>query len=77
MRALDEAALRVPDDVAIVGFDDVEAASIVHPSLTTVRQDRNGLARAAVAMIDELPRDQDAAERRYVGPVELVVRESS
>ncbi len=77
MRALADAALSVPDDVAIVGFDDVEAASIVHPSLTTVRQDRDGLARAAVAMIDELPRDRDAAERRYVGPVELVVRESS
>lgn len=77
MRALEEAGLRVPEDVAVVGFDDVEPASIVRPALTTVRQDRDGLGRAAVAMIGALLRDRDAAERHHVGAVELVVRASS
>jgi LacI family transcriptional regulator len=77
MRTLVEAGLRVPEDVAIVGFDDIEAASIVRPALTTVRQDRDALAGAAVAMVGELLRDRDAAEHHHVGPVELVVRESS
>lgn len=77
MRVVQEQGLRVPDDVAIAGFDDVEPASIVRPALTTVRQDRDALARAAVAMIGDLLDDRDAAERCFVGPVELVIRDSA
>jgi LacI family transcriptional regulator len=77
MRVLEEAGLRVPEDVAVVGFDDVEPASIVRPALTTVRQDRDALAQAAVAMVGDLLADRDAAGRHYVGGVELVLRDSA
>jgi LacI family transcriptional regulator len=77
MRVLAEAGLRVPDDVAVVGFDDVEAASIVSPALTTVRQDKDELARAAVAMVGEMLQDPASAPRHRVVPVDLVVRGSS
>jgi LacI family transcriptional regulator len=64
-------------DVAVVGFDDLEAAGLAHPQLTTVRQDRFGLgvavAECVAAMIDE----PDAPPPRRVLPVELVVRASS
>jgi LacI family transcriptional regulator len=71
MRAISDAGLSVPGDIAVVGFDDIEAASIVRPSLTTIRQDRNGLARAAIGMVG------DAALREHVEPVGLVVRDSA
>ena len=77
MRAIEEAGLSVPGDVAVVGFDDVEAASIVRPALTTVRQGKEDLARAAVAMIGEMRESPDASARQYVAGVELVVRASS
>jgi LacI family transcriptional regulator len=75
-RALEEAGVRVPDDVAIVGFDDVEAASIVRPRLTTIRQDKAGLAAAAVSMVGAM-QGRDDAVRHHVSPVELIVRESA
>jgi LacI family transcriptional regulator len=77
IRAIEEAGLRVPDDVAIVGFDDVEAASITRPPLTTVRQDKAALADAAVSMVGEMLRARDETRRHHTAPVELVVRASS
>ena len=77
MRAIAETGLGVPGDVAVVGFDDVEAASIVQPALTTIRQDKEDIARAAVSMIGEMLRSRDEASRHYVSGVELVVRAST
>jgi len=73
--ALTEAGQSVPDDVAVVGFDDIVLARHSAPPLTTVRQD---LAFAARAMVDLLFRrmaGEDAAST--LAPVELVVRGSS
>ena len=82
LKAVHEAGLRVPDDVALVGFDDVPLATMVRPALTTVRQpiDRMGYAAASL-LIDALqaaPRDSRSKLRpqRLVFPVELVVRDS-
>jgi LacI family transcriptional regulator len=56
----------VPEDLAIVGFDDVEAAGLVRPGLTTVAQDREALARAAVGALRDLI-DQPRAAARPAG----------
>lgn len=54
MRAIQEAGLRVPEDISIVGYDDVEIAALVQPALTTIRQDFLAMGTEAVAMLREL-----------------------
>ena len=46
--------LRVPDDIAVVGFDDIPAAEVVVPSLTTMRMPTTDLGKAAAALVDEV-----------------------
>lgn len=79
VRTATAAGLRVPDDLAVVGFDDIPLAQHLHPSLTTVRQDAAGLgARAGDLMVRWI--EGNEAQRRpssVVLPVELVVREST
>jgi len=55
MRAFGEAGLRVPEDVSIVGFDDVEGSAFLSPSLATVRQPFERLGAAAVGAITGIP----------------------
>lgn len=79
MRVLFERGLRVPDDVAVAGFDDIEDGRYARPSLTTVQPGRAAIARAAV----DLLMDRVAGTARHPGgeeivvPHRLVVREST
>ncbi|MDQ1121060.1 MULTISPECIES: LacI family DNA-binding transcriptional regulator [Pseudoxanthomonas] len=75
IRALAEAGLRVPQDVSLVGFDDLPLASYSQPPLTTVRQD---LTLAARHMVDRLLALVDGGTADSLEmPVQLVVRESA
>lgn len=68
-----EAGLRVPQDIAVVGFDDIASAALAQPPLTTLRVDREALGRAGVELLmrgSELPQQATL-------PVELMVRRSS
>lgn len=67
--------LTVPDDMAIVGFDDIAMCEAMTPTLTSVRIDRDQLGRSAVEMLQTLVEDGNVASRRL--PVELVVRAST
>jgi len=75
LRALAEAGLNVPHDVAIVGFDDIPAASLTSPPLTTIMQDMKGagelLVDTVLAQVEERPLP------RTTLPARLVVRRSS
>ncbi len=77
LKALRSQGLNVPDDVAIVGFDDTPLAALLDPPLTTVRQPIRLLGFMAVELLLNLlegqPRD---LQRNTVLPVELVVRDS-
>ncbi len=75
LRVLSESGRRVPDDVAIAGFDDIEAASYAVPALTTVRAPREDQARAAVRLL--LRQIDGGPVSSTILPTELVVREST
>ncbi|MCG5214103.1 LacI family DNA-binding transcriptional regulator [Streptosporangium sp. KLBMP 9127] len=78
LRAITEAGLKVPEDIALVGYDDIELAALVRPGLTTVAQDKAGFgtsaAAALVAMIDGTAGE---APPPTVLPTRLVVRDST
>jgi LacI family transcriptional regulator len=79
--ALHEAARRglaVPGDVAIAGFDDIDAASMVQPRLTTVRNSPDALgAHCGELLLSRMTGEFDGPGRDVVVPAELVVRESA
>lgn len=75
--ALNEHGLKVPDEIAVSGFDDIDFASLFTPSLTTVRQPKFQIGvRAAVKLID-LVSGKELAIGREVLDHELVIRKSS
>lgn len=77
LAALAEAGLRVPEDVAVAGFDDIPIARYVSPSLTTVRVPIAALGAAALdAVAQAIESPESAAAHTRVLPVELVVRRS-
>ena len=77
LQAIRDAGLKPGDDIAIAGFDDLEAAALAYPPLTTIRQDRKELGTLAAARAVDLIEDPDAEAQDTILPVELVVRASS
>jgi LacI family transcriptional regulator len=77
LRAGYELGVRVPEDLAIVGFDDIGLASLIQPQLTTVRQDMHALGEAAANGLARMIDDPDSPPARELVPTRLVVRASS
>ncbi|MBO3752032.1 LacI family DNA-binding transcriptional regulator [Streptosporangiaceae bacterium NEAU-GS5] len=75
-RALRESGRRVPEDVSVVGFDDMPEAAYFWPPLTTVRQNFGEVGRHAFALLRDRISGRESERRRLVEP-ELVVREST
>lgn len=76
LRTLRRAGRRVPDDVAVIGFDDTEVARYTDPALTTVRQPIVDIGRTMARQLLRLA-GGEAVEPALVLPTELVVRESA
>jgi LacI family transcriptional regulator len=77
LQAIRDAGLQPGHDIAVVGFDDLEAAALAYPPLTTIRQDRKELGAVAAGRAIELVEDPHAPAQDVILPVELVVRASS
>jgi LacI family transcriptional regulator, galactose operon repressor len=77
IRAIGAAGLRCPDDVAVVGFDDIQLAELLSPPLTTVKQDKHGLGTTAARALFEMIEDPEARPAARTLPVQLVVRGST
>ena len=75
LRAMHDAGVRVPDDVSIVGFDDMPGADHFIPGLTTVRQDLDMLGRQCIEMLLAVLNDTPS-DLRLVEP-SFVLREST
>ncbi|MEK4353127.1 LacI family DNA-binding transcriptional regulator [Paenibacillus sp. FSL R5-0475] len=75
IRALKEHDLRVPEDIAIIGCDDIEACKYTTPRLSTIRQNKQRLGILAAHMLYDLINNQSGGGSFVVEPV-LVVRES-
>ncbi|MEO1440821.1 MAG: substrate-binding domain-containing protein, partial [Chloroflexota bacterium] len=78
MMAIREAGLSIPDDIAIVGFDDIVSARLVYPGLTTIAQPQRQMGqRAAEMLFERLTGSVSDGGRSEQMPFELVVRGST
>jgi LacI family transcriptional regulator, galactose operon repressor len=77
MSALRDAGLRIPEDVSIVGFDNIQAAAFLNPPLTTVRQPLHHMGDLAARVLLRRIREGDTEPEEIMVEPELVVREST
>ena len=78
VKKLREAGIRVPEDVGVVGFDDIYVSSMMEPALTTVKQPNYEMGYRAVEMLLEVLEDKDHdPDRKIVLNTELIVRKST
>ncbi|MEX1126668.1 MAG: LacI family DNA-binding transcriptional regulator [Acidimicrobiia bacterium] len=75
--AIRNAGRRVPDDIALAGFDDLAFASELDPPLTTMRQDIEGIGQEAARNLLRLLERPEGGPRRVLLPTELVIRQST
>ncbi len=76
MMALNEASLKVPQDISIVGYDDIPEAEFAAPPLTTIRQPMRAVGQAAAQLLITLIEDPNAVPQQLLFKAELVSRSS-
>ena len=77
MKAVKDGGLAIPDDISIVGYDDIPMSSFLSPALTTIRQDRGVLGRLAVEMLMGVIEGNSINPKQITIPPEFVLREST
>ena len=77
IRAFRDANLRVPDDVSVVGFDDIKAAAYHNPSLTTIRQPLHDMGQSAARILLQRIQGFKDYPKECAVPPELIIREST
>ncbi|MGA2488709.1 MAG: LacI family DNA-binding transcriptional regulator [Anaerolineales bacterium] len=76
MDAVRSRGLHVPEDISIIGFDDIPQASLIHPALTTINQPLEKMGRVATQMLLDLLQKTEKVADRIELPTQLVVRDS-
>jgi DNA-binding LacI/PurR family transcriptional regulator len=77
IQACKELGRRVPVDCAIIGFDDIQLAALVNPTLTTIRIDKYGIGQQAMKRVLEMLDNPEATFSPIELGVDLVIRESA
>ncbi|REJ19192.1 MAG: LacI family transcriptional regulator [Bacillaceae bacterium] len=76
IKAIKAKGLKVPDDISIVGFDDIKFASIFEPALTTVSQPMFEIGQKAMELLIKLIQKDKLEKRQYILEDQLVIRET-
>lgn len=76
-KALLEAGNRIPEDYSVAGFDGIEMATYYHPSLTTICQPKEEMARASVRMLLDLIEERPVKSNQQIFSAELLIGEST
>lgn len=76
IRAIQEQGLRVPEDISVVGFNDIAVAQFMTPALTTVRLHSDCIGDTALELMMERLEKQRSIGKKVMIPTELIVRES-
>lgn len=77
LKRIRQSGLRVPEDISLVGFDDIPFAAYCDPPLTTISQPAEAFGQRAVELLIALIEKKPLAERHVVLPFELTLREST
>lgn len=76
IKAIKELGLRVPEDIAVIGYNDFEVATVIEPNLTTVRVPIFELGKEAANMLIQLLQGKEIKEKRKIIPTEFIIRDS-
>lgn len=76
MQAIRESGRAIPNDISIVGYDDIQESRFINPPLTTIRQPAGEIGRVATSLLMEMIHDPDALPQRLLLKTELVYRKS-
>jgi LacI family transcriptional regulator len=74
--AMEEHGLKIPEDIAIVGFDDLDLCDLIRPKLTSVRQNIEAIGEKAIETLVYMIEDPSYSPKEIIMPTELVVRNS-
>ena len=77
IRTIHASGSRVPEDIAVVGFDDIPTAADFSPALTTVRQPSKEVGQVAAQILLKLIAGEPITEKEVVLPAELIIRQST
>lgn len=77
MKRLREMGISIPDDIAIMGFDDIYISSMVDPELTTIKQPNYSMGYEAVKMMIDSIEGRNVDEKNLILKTELIIRKSS
>lgn len=76
IKAIKEAGLRVPNDISIIGFDDIEISEYITPRLTTIRQNCDEIGKTTVDLLVEQINKKSKLKINKIIPIKLVERDS-
>lgn len=77
MQFLKDEGYSIPDDISLIGFDDVEADLLIEPSLSTIRVPKIKLGVEALILLKDMIVNRNRNQKKVLVPVELVVRRST
>jgi DNA-binding LacI/PurR family transcriptional regulator len=77
IKALTELGYRVPDDISVSGYDDIQFASLFSPALTTIKQDKKSIAETAAVKLLEIIEKKQSIKGVTTVPVQLIIRQST